>query len=145
MSYPVLRPFEERDRDCVIALWQEAGLLRPWNDPNKDIDRKLAAQKEPQFLVLYLEERLIGSVMFGYDGHRGNCYYFAILPNHQGKGYGTFLLSEVEKRLEALGCPKVNIMVRSANLEVLAFYRRLGYEDAAVQVLGKRLIADEPI
>jgi hypothetical protein len=65
-----IRPFREADELAVIALWRACGLTRPWNDPRKDIARKLAVQRE-LFLVGEVGGNVIGSVMGGYDGHRG--------------------------------------------------------------------------
>ena len=40
----VIRPFAHEDEDAVVALWNAAGLTRPWNDPRKDIARKLGPE-----------------------------------------------------------------------------------------------------
>ncbi len=137
-----IRAFELTDQDSVIGLWQRCGLLRSWNDPVRDIERKLEVQPE-LFLVGTSGARLVASAMAGYDGHRGSVYYLAIDPAHQGRGAGRRMMAEVETRLVALGCPKLNIMVRSSNLAVRGFYEALGYELNDVAVFGKRLIADE--
>jgi len=65
-----IRTFEEKDETEVIALWGQCGLLRPWNDPRKDIARKLHVQRD-LFLVGTLDGVIVGSVMGGYEGHRG--------------------------------------------------------------------------
>jgi ribosomal protein S18 acetylase RimI-like enzyme len=139
----VIRPFAAADEPAVVALWRAAGLTRPWNDPHRDIARKLTVQPE-LFLVGELDGELIAAAMAGYDGHRGSVYYLAVSPAHQRRGHARALMAEIERRLEALGCPKLNLMVRQDNRGVLEFYARLGYEEAAVVTLGKRLIADEP-
>jgi ribosomal protein S18 acetylase RimI-like enzyme len=81
--------------------------------------------------------------MAGYDGHRGSVYYLAVDPGAQGKGLGRRLMAHVEATLVELGCPKLNIMIRSDNERVAAFYSALGYEVNDVRVYGRRLIADE--
>ena len=139
----VIRSFAAEDEAAVVALWHAAGLTRPWNDPHADIARKRAVQPE-LFLVGALGGELVASAMAGYDGHRGSLYYFAVSPAHQRSGYGRILLAEVERRLEALGCPKLNFLVRRDNAGVLGFYQRLGYDEQSVAALGKRLIADAP-
>ena len=87
-------------------------------------------------------ERIIGSVMAGYDGHRGWLYYLATADDHRGQGIGRALVAEAERLLLAMGCPKVQLMVRGGNDDVLGFYDRLGYERFTVSNTGKRLIAD---
>ncbi|HEY0823685.1 MAG TPA: GNAT family acetyltransferase [Ramlibacter sp.] len=136
-----IRPFREQDEQQVVALWQACGLTRPWNDPHKDIARKLRVQRE-LFLVGEVDGRVIASVMAGYEGHRGWVNYLAVDPRHRRSGHGARLVRRVEELLEAAGCPKVNLQVRTGNAEVLAFYRALGYAPDDVIALGKRLIPD---
>ena len=136
-----IRPYAAGDETAVIALWEKCGLTRPWNDPRKDIGRKLAVQPE-LFLVGVVEGAVAASVMAGYEGHRGWVNYLAVVPEHRRKGLGRILMQEVEKRLLELGCPKLNMQVRSSNTEAMAFYRRLGYVQDEAVALGKRLIPD---
>ena len=137
-----IRSFYEPDRQSIIQLWQDCNLTRPWNDPDQDISRKMAFQPE-LFLVVEDKGQVIASAMAGYDGHRGSVYYLAVSPEYQAKGIGKQLMSEIEDRLTNLGCPKLNIVVRSTNDKVLEFYRKQGYVPDDVVSLGKRLIADE--
>ncbi|MFD1721087.1 GNAT family acetyltransferase [Amnibacterium endophyticum] len=138
----LIRPFADADEDAVVALWRAAGLVRPWNDPHRDIDRKKRVQRD-LFLVAEDAGALVGTAMAGYDGHRGWVYYVAVAPDRQGTGIGRLLMAEVEARLLALGCPKTNVLVRSGNEAVTAFYERLGYTADAAVGLGKRLIPDD--
>jgi ribosomal protein S18 acetylase RimI-like enzyme len=137
-----VRPFLDADEDAVVALWKAAGLTRPWNDPHRDIARKKRVQRE-LFLVAEDTGELVGTAMAGYDGHRGWVYYLAVSPERQGRGLGKLLMMEAEAQLLALGCPKVNVQVRSGNEPVGAFYDRLGYTPDGATGLGKRLIPDE--
>lgn len=138
MPEPVIRPFNERDRQKTINLWQNCNLTVPWNNPDRDIDLKL--QVDPDlFLVMEDQTQIIGSGMGGYEGHRGWIYYLAIAPEYRKCGYGKKLVHEIEKRLKQRGCPKVNLMVRTTNTAVLNFYTSLGYTDSEVVCLGKRL------
>jgi ribosomal protein S18 acetylase RimI-like enzyme len=139
----LIRPFRDADEAAVIALWRECGLIRSWNDPQKDIQRKKAAQGE-LFLVATLEDQIVASVMAGYEGHRGWVYYLAVTPAQQRRGHGERLMHEVERLLLERGCPKLNLMVRTSNVGVIEFYRRLGYSVDDAVPLGKRLISDEP-
>jgi ribosomal protein S18 acetylase RimI-like enzyme len=136
-----IRPFVEADAEQVITLWSRCGLLRPWNDPHKDIARKLQVQRE-LFMVGEVNGSLATVMMVGYEGHRGWVNYLAVEPELQGRGLGREMMGEAERRLSALGCPKVQLQVRKDNPEAVAFYRRLGYSEDAVVNLGKRLIHD---
>ena len=138
-----IRRYAASDELCLVALWRACGLVRAWNDPHKDIRRKLTVQPE-LFLVGTIGERLVASVMAGFDGHRGWVNYLAVDPAHRKAGLGRELMEKVEHELKALGCPKLNLQVRASNHEVLAFYRRLGYAQDNAVSLGKRLIPDAP-
>lgn len=136
-----IRQFERTDEDRVVRLWERCGLIRPWNDPRRDIARKLSEQPE-LFLVGQLTNDVVATAMAGFDGHRGWVYYLAVAPEHREKAYGRRLMEEIERLLEERGCPKVNLLVRSSNRAVAEFYRRLGYVEDDVVSLGKRLIED---
>ena len=137
-----VREFRDADEQAVVDLWRAAGLVRPWNDPHRDIARKKQVQRE-LFLVAEDAGGVVGSAMAGYDGHRGWVYYVAVAESHRGAGTGRLLMAEVEVRLLALGCPKVNVQVRGGNEPVAAFYDRLGYAPDGATGLGKRLIPDD--
>lgn len=139
-----IRAFSPADAEAVIALWQECGLVRPWNDPHKDIARKLNEQPE-LFLVVCAGSRegvVVASAMVGFDGHRGWVYYLAVALGMQRQSLGRALMARAEQLLIERGCPKLMLMVRSSNAAVIDFYRELGYGEENVTVMGKRLIPD---
>jgi ribosomal protein S18 acetylase RimI-like enzyme len=138
-----IRPFQLQDEDAVISLWRQCELVRPVNDPHKDIRRKLAVRPD-LFLVGAFDGKIVASVMAGYDGHRGWINYLAVAPEHQRRGYGRAIVAEVERRLRAEGCAKINLQVRTANQRVIEFYRRIGFVADDVLSMGKRLEHDEP-
>jgi ribosomal protein S18 acetylase RimI-like enzyme len=138
-----VREFADADEDAVVELWQRCGLVRAWNDPRKDIARKRRVQRE-LFLVAELDGAIVGSVMGGYEGHRGWVNYLAVDDARRRSGLGRRLMDEVETRLRALGCPKLNLQVRGDNRAALAFYQKLGFAVDDAVSLGKRLERDDP-
>jgi ribosomal protein S18 acetylase RimI-like enzyme len=138
-----IRPFAPGDREAVIRLWTRCDLVVDWNNPGQDIERKLQVNPE-WFLVGVVGDRIVGSVMAGYEGHRGWINYLAVDPDLQRGGLGRRLMEEAEARLLAAGCPKINLQVRASNEEVIEFYRAIGYSVESVVSMGKRLVADEP-
>ena len=138
----LIRPFKESDEEALVSLWNMCKLTVHWNNPYKDIARKLKVQAE-FFLVGYLEDKLIASVMAGYDGHRGWINYFAVHPDFQGRGYGKQLMNNVENGLRELGCPKINLQIREGNDNVLSFYQKLGFVEENRINMGKRLEDDQ--
>lgn len=124
------------DISLIINLWDETQLTRPWNNPKDDITRALLTPTST-LLIAEIDNQLMGTVMTGYDGHRGWIYYLAIDPHFQRQGFGKQLVEAAELWLKFQGAPKVLLMVRKSNEEVLNFYTSIGYEDGEVIVLGK--------
>jgi len=139
----LIRPYEESDESQIIELWHECELTRSWNDPRKDIARKLNVQRE-LFLVGTISGQVVASVMAGYEGHRGWVNYLAVGLAHRGHGYASALMRHVEQLLLQAGCPKINLQVRASNSQAIGFYQRTGYSHDEVVSYGKRLIPDEP-
>ena len=124
-----IRVFRQEDFEEVITLWERCDLLRPWNDPEMDIERKMNHDVS-LFLVAEVNGEVVGTVM-------------GVHPEFRGRGIANALLNRLEKKLIARGCPKIQINVPEDNDMVLGMYERLGYEHADVLSLGKRLIEDE--
>jgi ribosomal protein S18 acetylase RimI-like enzyme len=137
-----IRSYRPADEQAVISIWRECDLLRPWNDPHKDITRKLKVRPD-LFLVGELAGRVIATVMAGYDGHRGWLYYLGVLPEYRKGGFGREIVAEAERLLRLEGCPKINLQVRTSNAGVIEFYRRLGFSIDEVASMGKRLEKDD--
>ena len=142
-----IRPYRHpTDEAQVVALWKLCDLTRPWNDPSKDIARKLNVQGD-LFLVGTAEDapgRIVATVMAGYEGHRGWINYLAVHPDDRRRGYARALMDEAERRLRAIGCPKINLQVRATNTGVIAFYEALGFAVDQAVSMGKRLEDDGP-
>ena len=139
-----IRAYLEADEAEVVALWTACGLVRPWNDPRKDIARKLAVQRD-LFLVgrAGAGDRLIATVMAGYEGHRGWVNYLAVDPASRRRGLARSMMAAVEERLGRLGCAKINLQIRADNRDAIAFYQRIGFGEDAVLSMGKRLERDD--
>jgi ribosomal protein S18 acetylase RimI-like enzyme len=137
-----IRPYEDGDEKAVVSLWGRCGLLRPWNDPLKDIARKKRVQPD-LFLVGVVDGAIVASVMGGYEGHRGWVNYLAIDPARRRHGVGRTMMDELERRFRAVGCPKMSLQIRRDNPEAIAFYERIGFTEDDVVSFGKRLEFDD--
>lgn len=135
----VVTTYTEDCFDGVTALWEEAFPDDPpWNLAAVAIPAKLAVQ--PNLLLVALRGgQVVGSVMAGYDGHRGWLYAVAVLRAFQRRGVGRQLVGDAERRLGEIGCVKINLQVRTENQAVIAFYRRLGYVVEERVSMGKRI------
>ena len=137
-----IRAYQASDKQAVIQLWDKCGLIVPWNDPEKDIERKLKVGAD-LFLVGTKTGTLIAVAMGGYDGHRGWVNYLAVAPSLQNKGYARHMMQALELRLIEKGCPKINLQIRESNIDVVRFYEAIGYQTDDSISLGKRLIPDQ--
>jgi ribosomal protein S18 acetylase RimI-like enzyme len=142
---PSIRIFREADTDAVVALWMHTfpeyrDPAKAHRNPHLTIANKLATQPE-LFFVATLEERVIGTIMAGYDGHRGWIYSLAVADESRGHRYGEALVAHAERALAALGCPKVNLQILASKDHLRAYYEKLGYGVDEVVSLGKRLSA----
>jgi len=138
----LIRPFHRADTGTVVRLWEACGLIRPWNDPHRDIERKLTTQPE-LFQVGVEDDVVIASAMIGFDGHRGWVYYLAVDPAHRGRGYARALMAAADRLLIESGCPKIMLMVRSDNAAAVELYEHLDYLREDTILMGKRLIPDD--
>ena len=136
-----IRTFKPADTVQVVELWHACELTRPWNNPELDIQRKVKVNDE-LFLVGESNGKIIASVMGSYDGHRGWMYYLAVSPDQQQRGYATQLIRYLEEKLMAMGCPKINFQIRTDNIAVQEFYKKLGFGVDDAVSMGKRLIPD---
>lgn len=134
-------PLGGADIPDLIALWTLCGLTRPWNDPAADARLALATEGAV-LLGVRRDGALVGSVMTGFDGHRGWVYYLAVAPDQRGQGTGSALMAAAERWLRERGSPKIQLMVRGDNISALGFYERIGYARQDVVVLGRRLDED---
>jgi ribosomal protein S18 acetylase RimI-like enzyme len=126
MSFEIA-PYSAAHFAGVKALWEEVFPDDPPRD-GAEISIAAKAKEHPELFLLALDgERVIGSVMAGYDGHRGWLYRVAVAKTHRHRGVGAALIREAEARLWALGCVKINLQVRGTNQAVAAFYQNLGY------------------
>lgn len=132
-----IEPAAAAERETVVALWQTAGLTRPWNDPVADFDLGLASQTS---IILLARDgpAIVGTVMVGFDGHRGWVYYLATDPDRARQGIGRLLMAAAEVWLKTRNCPKIQLMVRGDNLAARDFYAAIGYEQQDVITIGKR-------
>ena len=144
-SYQII-PFNyESHRDAVIALWVRVfGYETAHNEPNLVIKKKQDMGDGLFFVYATEEGHISGTVMCGYDGHRGWIYSLAVSPELHRNGVGTALMNHAETALESRGCMKVNLQVMEGNEKVQAFYETIGYRLEKRVSLGKRITSNIP-
>ena len=114
-------------RPGLTRLWtNEFGYDTAHNSSGLAIDKKLAMADDLLFVAV-IEGRVVGSILAGYDGHRGWLYSVAVDAAQQKKGLGSALVRHAEAALTQRGCMKINLQIRGGNEAVTAFYESLGY------------------
>jgi ribosomal protein S18 acetylase RimI-like enzyme len=138
-SMPTISEYKNEHFAGVEALWQEAF---PNDDPRNKASTAIAEKMrfQPDLMLVAVEGLLVvGSVMAGYEGHRGWISRIAVLRAHRHKRIGQALLSEAERRLAALGCIKINLQVLETSSAVVRFYEEAGYKVEPRISMRKRL------
>jgi ribosomal protein S18 acetylase RimI-like enzyme len=136
-----IRPYLPEDENAVVELWRACNLVQSWNNPKRDIERKSRVNPE-LFLVGLVDGRVVATVMGGYEGHRGWVNYLAVASAYQRRGLGRLIMEAAEEKIQAMGCPKINLQIRTDNVEVVKFYESIGYKTEARVSMGKRLVED---
>jgi ribosomal protein S18 acetylase RimI-like enzyme len=137
---PSIAPYADAlHRAPVVRLWQEVfGHEAAHNAPERVIDKKQEAA-DGLFFVALLDGTVVGTVLAGYDGHRGWLYSVAVQPAHRGRGLGTALVQHAEAALAQRGCMKINLQIMNGNEGVARFYESLGYAIEPRVSMGKRI------
>ena len=139
MNITITNYHDRSHRGQVIALWQTVFAYETaHNRPGLVIDKKLAVNDD-LFFVAFVDSKVIGTVMAGYDGHSGWIYSVAISPPHRLEGIGSQLVSHAERALIAKGAVKINLQIMQGNESVTAFYAALGFS------VEKRISMGKPI
>jgi ribosomal protein S18 acetylase RimI-like enzyme len=138
-----VRSYIDSDFLHIKALWEEVFPEDPpWNRAEAAIPAKLAHQPE-LLLVAIAGGKPVGTVLAGYDGHRGWLYALAVSPAHQRKGIGAVLVREAEDRLHALGCGKLNLQVRASTVSPSSRQRRINVRLSQRAWLASQLICGQ--
>ena len=128
-----------RDYEQVVALWRASGLSLSLSDDVRGVEHRM--ERDPElFIVAESGGRIVGAVMGCYDGRRGWVNHLAVAPGRQRNGIGTTLMSELEARLRAVGCVKVNLLIAPANSGVQHFYNSIGYSRDDLIFMEKTLV-----
>jgi GNAT superfamily N-acetyltransferase len=133
---PALRGYRGEDLAAVIELWTACGLLKPHHDPKRENAFAGAATNAEIFLA-FAEERLVGTIQIGHDGHRAWMYRLAVAPAQRGRGIGRALVAYAESWALARGLPKLMLLIRDGNEAVSGFYGKLGYGEEDRLVMSK--------
>ncbi len=131
---------DELHRQGTIALWQSVfDYSSSHNTQERSLDNKIAHNDGLFWIALDDDKQVCGSILGGYDGHRGWIYSLAVLPQYRHSGLGTKLLETAEDALSRLDCPKINLQIMPENRGVIEFYQKNGYQVEERISMGKKI------
>jgi ribosomal protein S18 acetylase RimI-like enzyme len=136
-----IRTFQyPQDYAQVIDLWNLAGPGVRVSTSDEPIELEKKLQRDPDlFLVACSGDRIVGSVMGGFDGRRGMMYHLAVSGDYRQNGVGSALMEELEKRLRGKGCIRYYLMVTKDNPNARTFYEKRGCELMDLYVYAKNI------
>lgn len=114
------------DIPAVLDLWQEAA--EPTSTDSAEALTGLLERDPGALIVAEAGNRIVGSVIAGWDGWRGSVYRLAVAPGHRRDGLGRSLLRAAEDRLADLGARRQHAIVVGTNARAVAFWRASGWE-----------------
>jgi ribosomal protein S18 acetylase RimI-like enzyme len=124
---PTLRTATLGDVDALLALWREAGSERTHTDDVAGVSGLIA--HDPEAVVVAVDgDRVVGTVIAGWDGWRGSIYRIAVAPSHRRAGLARTLLREAEQRLDKRGARRASAIVVADDAQAMAFWRASGWE-----------------
>ena len=122
-----LRTCSRTDVEAILALWKRAGVAGTLPDTAEALLMRLERDAE-LFVVAAAGDTVIGTLIGGWDGWRGNMYRLAVDPKHRRRGIARALVREVEARLEMKGAKRVTALVLREEGAATAFWSAAGYE-----------------
>ncbi|MFD4375741.1 GNAT family N-acetyltransferase [Streptomyces sp. NPDC058486] len=122
-----IRAAAPTDAESVLAFWRESAEGTSISDDVDGVKRLL--DRDPEALILAVDgDRIVGSVIAGWDGWRASLYRLAVLPSYRRRGISKTLLRAAEERFATLGGRRVDAMVLEANGRAHHTWAAAGYE-----------------
>ena len=128
MSDVEIRPAAAGDVEAVLAVWAEArsGAAQTADDP--DVVGRLLERDPGALLVAEADGAIVGVIIAGWDGWRGNVYRLAVMRDHRRKGIATRLVEAGHDRLRSLGARRVTALVGGEEGAAHRLWRAVGYQ-----------------
>jgi ribosomal protein S18 acetylase RimI-like enzyme len=125
-TMPVIRQCRVEDIEAVLRFWRQAGAMPSATDTAADLERVLEG-KSAVVLLAEHENQVIGSVIGGFDGWRGNIYRLVVHPAFRRRGIARELVAAVEQRLAEMGAKRITALVVVDHLWAMGFWSAVGY------------------
>ena len=110
MAEAIIRPARSEEVEEVLGLWREAETTPSVTD-NREAVVKLLAEPTAVLLVAEADGRLVGTVIGGWDGWRGNIYRLVVAPGYRRRGLARLLVAEADRSLHRMGAKRITALV----------------------------------
>jgi len=130
-SEVLIRRVREGEVAAVLQMWQAAGVTPPSASDSIEGLARLIREPAALLLVAAIDDQIVGSVIGGWDGWRGNIYRLAVTPEHRRKGIARQLVAEISAELFAKGATRLSALVEHEHQWAMDFWDSvsdLGYE-----------------
>lgn len=138
-----IRLMKIEDFEAMYDLWKKVGLKVVNYEDEKEATEQIIKWNPATCFVIFIGDKLIGTVLGTFNGRRAWIYHLAVHPNFQKKGLGTLLLEKAENALKKLGAKRILLGVSKTNLKVLGFYQKQWYVEVDDAItMGKNLLLE---
>lgn len=120
----VIRPCRVAECPAVLALWQRAGAIPSPTDTLVELEQLIAHQGDG-LLVAVEDGVIVGSVIGGWDGWRGNIYRLAVAPEARRRGLARRLVDDAVRVLRARGAHRISALVERHEAHAVGFWDSL--------------------
>ena len=119
----VIRPCRPDEGPALLDLWHHADASPSPTDTPEQVDHVI---RDPAASVLVAVDNdlLVGSIIGGWDGWRGNLYRLAVLPSYRRRGVARALVA-AEERLAECGARRVSALVEHDHPWAVGFWDSL--------------------
>jgi ribosomal protein S18 acetylase RimI-like enzyme len=139
---PVIRRVRDDELDAVLRMWRAAGVTPPSISDSIEGLTRLIREPAAFLLVATIDNQVIGSVIGGWDGWRGNIYRLAVAPEHRRRGIARRLVAEISSELFAKGATRLSALVEHEHQWAMDFWDSLSDLGYARDPRFARYIAD---
>ena len=119
-----IRPCRREECAAVLALWECAGAIPSATDTLEELQRLVRTHGDG-FLVAIQRNTVVGSVIAGWDGWRGNIYRLAVAPEARRRRLAQRLVREAALVMRAKGSRRLSALVESHEAHAVGFWDHL--------------------